>query len=51
MDQGGQERRQMDEAILPQLQGQSDASAIVRVIRSYRGLQLGEFPAALGLAP
>ena len=45
MDQGRQEHRQMDEALLPHVQGQSDAVATVRV-----GLQSGQLSAATGLA-
>jgi hypothetical protein len=45
VDQGGQERCQMDEALLPDVQGQSDAFATVRL-----GLQPGELPATTGTA-
>jgi len=31
MDQGGQERREVDEALLPDVQGQPDPFAVVRV--------------------
>ena len=46
VDQGGQECDQVDEALLPHIQGQPDSLATVRA-----GLQPGEFPAAAGLAP
>ena len=45
MDQGGQERREVDEALLPHVQGQPDAVATVRL-----GLQPGELPTATGAA-
>jgi len=43
VDQRGQERRQMDKALLPNLQGQPDAIAAFRL-----GLQSGELPASFG---
>ena len=43
MDQGGQERHQMDEVFLPDIQGQPDPLTVVRV-----GLQSGQLPAAAG---
>ena len=46
MDQGRQERRQMDEAILSRLCGQSGAAAPVRA-----GLQFGQLLASGGAAP
>src|SRR5208283_3774364 len=45
VDQGRQERRQMDEAVLSRLCGQSSAAAPVRA-----GLQSGQLPAAGGAA-
>ena len=46
MDQGRQERRQMDAAVLSRLCGQPGAAATVRA-----GLQPGQLPAAGGIAP
>ena len=45
VDQGGQERRQVDEAVVPAVQGQRDAAAVVRP-----GLQPGQLPSATGAA-
>ena len=46
VDQRRQERRQMDEALLPHVQGQPDTVAVVRL-----GLQAGQLLAATGFAP
>ena len=43
VDQGRQERGQMDEALLPHVQGQPDAVAVVCL-----GLQPGQLPASAG---
>ena len=45
MDQGGEERDQVDEAFLPHVQGQPGPLAALRV-----GLQPGQFPASVGVA-
>ena len=45
MDQGGQVRAQVDEALLPHVPGQPDSSAAVRP-----GLQPGQLPAQAGFA-
>ena len=46
VDQGGQERAEVDAAVVPPVQGQPGAAAAVRP-----GLQPGQLPAATGAAP
>ena len=46
VDQGGEERGEVDAAVVPPVQGQPGAAAAVRP-----GLQPGELPAAAGAAP